>query len=80
MKDDQFDWRRHNGKTTSVNTGPSVDHTLGTSKNVALCIYLSVYMSVCLSVCLSVCVSYLSTYRPTYFFFFFYYYTIFNGY
>ena len=65
MKDDQFDWRRHNGKTTSVNTGPSVDHTLGTSKNVALCIYLSVYMSICLSVCLCI----LSTYLPTYLFF-----------
>ena len=27
-----FTWIRHQGPTTSFNTGPSVDHTLGTEK------------------------------------------------
>ena len=29
--DDQFDWTRKRGGTSSVGTGPSVDHTLGNS-------------------------------------------------
>lgn len=29
---DQFDWRRQLGSTASSSTGPSVDHTTGTSK------------------------------------------------
>ena len=27
---DQFDWTRQTGRTTSANTGPTTDHTLGT--------------------------------------------------
>lgn len=30
-KDDQFDWTRNKGGTSSGNTGPSVDHTKGTA-------------------------------------------------
>ena len=30
-KTDTFDWTWHHGSTTSVNTGPLTDHTLGTS-------------------------------------------------
>lgn len=29
---DQFDWIRHKGRTASVGTGPSTDHTLGTTQ------------------------------------------------
>jgi len=29
--DDTFDWLRRSGGTPSVNTGPTVDHTLGTT-------------------------------------------------
>lgn len=29
--EDQFDWLRNAGATTSWRTGPSVDHTLGTA-------------------------------------------------
>ena len=29
---DNFDWKRKQGSTPSIGTGPSVDHTLGTNK------------------------------------------------
>ena len=29
---DDFDWERNTGHTTSIGTGPSVDHTTGTTK------------------------------------------------
>lgn len=32
LKGDNFDWTRDHGGTSSWNTGPSVDHTTGTSK------------------------------------------------
>ena len=32
-KDDNFDWTRDAGGTSSGGTGPSKDHTLGTSKH-----------------------------------------------
>lgn len=31
-KDDQFDWSIGQGKTSSVNTGPSTDHTYNDDK------------------------------------------------
>lgn len=31
-KTDQLDWRRHRGRTTSDGTGPTNDHTTGTSQ------------------------------------------------
>ena len=30
-KKDDFDWERNKGHTSSIQTGPSVDHTLGTA-------------------------------------------------
>ena len=33
---DDFDWKRMNGKTMSVNTGPTNDHTYGTSSGTCL--------------------------------------------
>ena len=30
-KRDQFDWQRHHGATMSTGTGPTSDHTTGTS-------------------------------------------------
>ena len=33
-KTDDFDWTRDKGGTNSVGTGPSVDHTTNTSKNI----------------------------------------------
>ncbi|KAH3887682.1 hypothetical protein DPMN_011700 [Dreissena polymorpha] len=30
-QDDQFDWTRNHGGTTTLLTGPSIDHTTGTS-------------------------------------------------
>ena len=32
LKGDQFDWTRSKGGTASWNTGPAIDHTLGTNK------------------------------------------------
>lgn len=32
LKGDQFDWTRSRGGTSSWSTGPTVDHTLGTSR------------------------------------------------
>ena len=32
-KDDDFDWTRKKGSTSSTSTGPTKDHTLGTGKN-----------------------------------------------
>ena len=29
---DNFDWKRKQGSTPTIGTGPSVDHTLGTNK------------------------------------------------
>ncbi|XP_051872139.1 MAM and LDL-receptor class A domain-containing protein 1 [Pristis pectinata] len=31
-KDDDFDWTRNKGQTSTLNTGPSKDHTLGTAE------------------------------------------------
>ena len=31
IADDKFDWVRHSGGTTSINTGPKTDHTTGTN-------------------------------------------------
>lgn len=31
LKDDDFDWTRQKGSTPSINTGPSFDHTYGTT-------------------------------------------------
>ncbi len=32
LQQDQIDWTRNNGSTPTSNTGPSVDHTLGTDR------------------------------------------------
>lgn len=38
-----FLWKRDNGGTSGIATGPSVDHTLGNAngKNIRLCLYLA---------------------------------------
>ena len=33
--DDTFDWTRNRGKTSSVQTGPGADHTLGNCKSLS---------------------------------------------
>ncbi|XP_038652380.1 MAM and LDL-receptor class A domain-containing protein 1 [Scyliorhinus canicula] len=40
-KGDDFDWTRHKGQTSTVNTGPSKDHTVGTSEGYYLYIEAS---------------------------------------
>lgn len=32
LSGDDFDWERNTGHTTSIGTGPSIDHTTGTTK------------------------------------------------
>ena len=35
-RNDDFDWSRHHGSTTSIGTGPSADHTTGNGMNMDL--------------------------------------------
>ncbi|XP_043546352.1 MAM and LDL-receptor class A domain-containing protein 1 isoform X2 [Chiloscyllium plagiosum] len=40
-KEDDFDWTRNKGQTSTINTGPSKDHTLGTAEGTYLYIEAS---------------------------------------
>jgi hypothetical protein len=56
-QDDMFDWLRRRGSTPSAGTGPTSDHTLGTSTGIFLifkCIYaFSVF---CFCFCFLICI------------------------